>query len=251
MSATDKIKLAKKASSSLAIASTVQKDTALEAIAKLLVASVPEIVAANKNDLEKAKTDGLSEGLQDRLMLNADRIGALASSMREIIALPDPIGGVVRGMALPNGLKLSEVRVPFGVIGAIYEARPNVTVDITALDLKSGNAVVLRGGTAAENTNIALVKVLQQGLAEAGLSSDLVQTVDDFGREGANEMMAARGLIDVLIPRGSASLIKAVVEGSKVPVIQTGDGVTHLFIDESANPEWAVDIVHNSKVQRP
>jgi len=251
MSATDKIKLAKKASSSLSIASTSRKDAALEAIAKLLVDSTSEIVSANKKDLEKAKTDGLSEGLQDRLMLNAERIAALASSMETIVALPDPIGEVVRGMSLPNGLKLSEVRVPFGVIGAIYEARPNVTVDITALALKSGNAVVLRGGSAAENTNIALVKVLQQGLATAGLSSDLVQTVDDYGRDGANEMMAARGLIDVLIPRGSAGLIKAVVEGSKVPVIETGDGVTHLFIDESADPDWSVEIVHNSKVQRP
>jgi glutamate-5-semialdehyde dehydrogenase len=251
MSATDKIKLAKKASSSLSVASTSQKDAALEAIAELLVNSTSDIVSANKKDLEKAKTDGLSEGLQDRLMLNAERIAALASSMQKIVALPDPIGEVVRGMALPNGLKLSEVRVPFGVIGAIYEARPNVTVDITALALKSGNAVVLRGGSAAENTNIALVKVLQQGLAKAGLSGDLIQTVDDYGREGANEMMAARGLIDVLIPRGSAGLIKAVVEGSKVPVIETGDGVTHLFIDESANPDWAIEIVHNSKVQRP
>jgi len=251
MSATDKIKLAKKASSSLSIASTLQKNAALEAIAKLLVSSTSEIVAANKKDLEKAKIDGLSEGLQDRLMLNAERIAALAGSLEQIVAIADPIGEVVRGMSLPNGLKLSEVRVPFGVVGAIYEARPNVTVDITALALKSGNAVVLRGGSAAENTNIALVRVLQQGLATAGLSSDLVQTVDDFGREGANEMMAARGLIDVLIPRGSAGLIKAVVEGSKVPVIETGDGVTHLFIDESANPDWSVEIVHNSKVQRP
>jgi glutamate-5-semialdehyde dehydrogenase len=251
MSALDKIRLAKDASSSLAISSTSKKNAALESIAGLLTDSVQAIVAANKKDLEKAKTDGLSEGLQDRLMLNADRISALSSSIREIIALPDPIGDVVRGMSLPNGLKLSEVRVPFGVVGAIYEARPNVTVDITALALKSGNAVVLRGGTAAENTNIALVKVLQQGLAQAGLSSDLVQTVDDYGRDGANEMMAARGLIDVLIPRGSAGLIKAVVEGSKVPVIETGDGVTHMFIDESANPDWSVEIVHNSKVQRP
>jgi glutamate-5-semialdehyde dehydrogenase len=251
MSAIDKFKLAKKASSSLAIASTLQKDKALESIAKLLVESTAEIVVANKKDLEKAKADGLSEGLQDRLMLNPERIAALANSIEKIVALPDPIGEVVRGMTLPNGLKLSEVRVPFGVIGAIYEARPNVTIDITALALKSGNAVVLRGGSAAENTNIALVQVLQQGLSTAGLSSDLVQTVDDFGREGANEMMAARGLIDVLIPRGSSGLIKAVVEGSKVPVIETGDGVTHLFIDESANPDWSVEIVHNSKVQRP
>jgi glutamate-5-semialdehyde dehydrogenase len=251
MSALEKIKLAKKASGSLAIACTIQKNEALEQIAKLLVASEKEIVAANLKDLERAKADGLSTGLQDRLMLNTDRISGLANSMREIIALPDPIGEAIRGMTLPNGLKLSETRVPFGVVGAIYEARPNVTVDISALALKAGNAVVLRGGTAAENTNIALVKILQQGLVKAGLSSDLVQTVDDFGREGAAAMMAARGLIDVLIPRGSAGLIKAVVEDSKVPVIETGDGVTHLFIDDSANPDWSVEIVHNSKVQRP
>ncbi|MCX6478266.1 MAG: aldehyde dehydrogenase family protein, partial [Micrococcales bacterium] len=212
MSALEKIKLAKKASGSLAIASTNQKNDALEQIAKLLMASEKDIVAANLKDLERAKADGLSTGLQDRLMLNTDRIAGLANSMREIIALPDPIGEAVRGMTLPNGLKLSETRVPFGVVGAIYEARPNVTVDISALALKAGNAVVLRGGTAAENTNIALVKILQQGLVKAGLSSDLVQTVDDFGREGASAMMAARGLIDVLIPRGSAGLIKAVVE---------------------------------------
>jgi glutamate-5-semialdehyde dehydrogenase len=216
-----------------------------------LVASEKEIIVANLKDLERAKADGLSTGLQDRLMLNADRIAGLANSMREIIALPDPIGEAIRGMTLPNGLKLSQTRVPFGVVGAIYEARPNVTVDISALALKAGNAVVLRGGTAAENTNIALVKILQQGLVKAGLSSDLVQTVDEFGREGASAMMAARGLIDVLIPRGSAGLIKAVVEDSKVPVIETGDGVTHVFIDDSANPDWSVEIVHNSKVQRP
>lgn len=251
MSALEKIKLAKKASASLAIASTITKNSALENIAKLLVLSQEEIIAANARDLERANQEGLSEGLKDRLMLNADRIAGLANAIREIIALPDPIGEVVRGKSLPNGLKLSEVRVPFGVVGAIYEARPNVTVDISALALKAGNAVVLRGGTAAENTNIALVKVLQKALSDSGLSRDLVQTVDDFGREGANQMMAARGLIDVLIPRGSAGLIKAVVEESKVPVIETGDGVTHIFIDDSANLDWAVEIVHNSKVQRP
>ena len=251
MSAIERIKLAKDASASLAIASTIQKNEALEQIADLLVASENDIVSANLKDLEKAKAEGLSAGLQDRLMLNRDRIAALANSIREIVALPDPIGESVRGMSLPNGLKLSQVRVPLGVVGAIYEARPNVTIDISALALKSGNAVVLRGGTASESTNISLVKILQQGLAKAGFSSDLVQTVDDFGRDGANAMMKARGLIDVLIPRGSAGLIKAVVEDSKVPVIETGDGVTHLFIDESANPEWSVEIVHNSKVQRP
>jgi len=251
MSAIKKIELAKQASASLAIASTLTKNKALESIADLLVKRSAEVIEANSKDLQRAKTDGLSEGLQDRLTLNESRIKALADSIQEIIALPDPIGEVVRGKSLPNGLKLSEVRVPFGVVGAIYEARPNVTVDISALALKSGNAVVMRGGTAAENTNIALTKILQDGLKAAGLNPELVQTVDDFGRDGANEMMAARGLIDVLIPRGSAGLIKAVVEGSKVPVIETGDGVTHLFVDESANPEWAEEIVHNSKVQRP
>jgi glutamate-5-semialdehyde dehydrogenase len=251
MSAIERIKLAKAASASLAIASTVQKNVALEQIAKLLVASESQILEANKKDIDRAKADGLSTGIQDRLMLTPERITALANSLAEIIALLDPIGEVVRGMALPNGLKLSQMRVPFGVVGAIYEARPNVTIDISALALKSGNAVVLRGGTAAENTNIALVQILQEALAKAGLNKDLIQTVDDFGREGANQMMAARGLIDVLIPRGSAVLIKAVVEDSKVPVIETGDGVTHVFIDESANPDWCVEIVHNSKVQRP
>jgi glutamate-5-semialdehyde dehydrogenase len=251
MSAIERIKLAKAASGSLAIASTVKKNAALDQIAKLLIESESRILEANKRDVERAKSDGLSAGIQDRLTLTPERITALASSLAEIIALPDPIGEVVRGMALPNGLKLSQMRVPFGVVGAIYEARPNVTIDISALALKSGNAVVLRGGTAAENTNIALVQILQEALAKAGFNKDLIQTVDDFGREGASQMMAARGLIDVLIPRGSAGLIKAVVEDSKVPVIETGDGVTHVFIDESANPEWCVEIVHNSKVQRP
>ena len=251
MSAIERIKLAKAASASLAIASTIQKNAALEQIAKLLVESESQILDANKKDIDKAKTDGLSAGIQDRLLLTPERIMALANSLAEIIALADPIGEVVRGMTLPNGLKLSQLRVPFGVVGAIFEARPNVTVDISALALKSGNAVVLRGGTAAENTNIALVQILQQALSKAGLSKDLIQTVDDFGREGASQMMAARGLIDVLIPRGSAGLIKAVVEDSKVPVIETGDGVTHIFIDESANANWCEEIVHNSKVQRP
>ena len=251
MSALEYIESAKKASSSLSIASSIQKNSGLEEIARELMASKDEIIAANKLDQERAIKDGLSIGLQDRLLLNEERIRALADSISQIIALPDPVGEVVRGKKLPNGLALTQVRVPFGVVGAIYEARPNVTVDISTLALKAGNAVVLRGGTAAENTNIALVKVIQSGLTKAGLDKDLVQTVDEFGREGANQMMAARGLIDVLIPRGSSSLIKAVVQDSKVPVIETGDGVTHIFIDETANEQWAVEIVHNSKVQRP
>ena len=251
MTALQRIQAAKDASYSLANSSTASKNAALKTIAELLVARSAEILAANSIDLEQAVKSNLATGLQDRLRLSDARIKSLADSINEVIALPDPIGEIVQAKTLENGLDLTQIRVPFGVIGVIYEARPNVTIDISALAIKSGNAVVLRGGTAAEKTNIALAKVLKEALASSSLSPELVQTVDDFGREGANEMMAARGLIDVLIPRGSASLINAVVEGSKVPVIQTGDGVTHVFIDESANPDWAVEIVFNSKVQRP
>jgi len=154
-------------------------------------------------------------------------------------------------MSLPNALKLTQVRVPLGVIGVIYEARPNVTIDIAVLAIKSGNATVLRGGRAAEHTNAVLVKLLQDALAIAGLNSDAVQTVDEFGRDGGVEMMRAVGLIDVLIPRGGAGLIRQVVEEAKVPVIQTGDGVVHIFVDETARLDWAVEIIHNAKVQRP
>ncbi|CAB4606646.1 MAG: glutamate-5-semialdehyde dehydrogenase [Actinobacteria bacterium] len=251
MSALDKIRLAKKASGSLAQANTLQKNAALEAIAVALETNTAAIIEANARDIEAGVASGLSAGLQDRLTLNAQRISALAQAVRSIATLPDPIGNVAKGMTLPNGLKLTQVAVPFGVVGAIYEARPNVTIDIAALALKAGNASVLRGGSAAENTNLLLVKILQQAIASVGLPADGMQTVDDFGRAGAVEMMQARGLVDVLIPRGSASLIKAVVEESKVPVIETGDGVVHIFIDESARLDWSVEIVHNSKVQRP
>ncbi len=251
MSALQRMQLAKEASLGLASASTASKNSALQAISELLVARTPEILAANAIDLEQGVKSNLATGLQDRLRLSKERIQALADSIQDVISLPDPIGEVVQAKTLSNGLALTQVRVPFGVIGVIYEARPNVTIDISVLAIKSGNAVVLRGGTAAENTNIALAKILKDALASSSLSPELVQTVDDFGRAGATEMMVARGLIDVLIPRGSASLISAVVEGAKVPVIQTGDGVTHVFIDESANPNWADEIVFKSKVQRP
>ncbi len=251
MSALDKIRLAKQASGALAQANTLQKNAALEAIAVVLEANTAAIIEANSLDIQAGVASGLSLGLQDRLTLTEQRIGALAQAVRSIATLPDPIGNVSKGMTLPNGLKLTQVAVPFGVVGAIYEARPNVTIDIAALALKAGNASVLRGGSAAENTNLLLVKILQQAIGSVGLPADSVQTVDDFGRAGAVEMMQARGLVDVLIPRGSASLIKAVVEESKVPVIETGDGVVHIFIDESARLDWSVEIVHNSKVQRP
>lgn len=249
--ATDKIVLAKSSSLELGLANTLKKNEALHAIARLLPIRAESIIAANQKDLDRGLAEGLSAGLQDRLRLDETRIAALAAAVNQIATLPDPVGEVVRGSTLPNGLSITQKRVPFGVVGAIYEARPNVTVDIAALAIKSGNAIVLRGGTAAENTNQVLVSILQEALASVGLPANAIQTVDDFGRQGAVEMMQARGLIDVLIPRGSASLIQAVVTESAVPVIETGDGVVHVFLDESAREDWSVDIVLNSKTQRP
>jgi glutamate-5-semialdehyde dehydrogenase len=249
--ALDKISLAKGAASALAQATTAQKNAALENIASLLPARATEIIAANQLDLARGIENDMTESLQDRLRLNESRIQAIADATRKIVGLADPIGDVVRGMSLPNALKLTQVRVPLGVIGVIYEARPNVTIDIAVLAIKSGNAVVLRGGSAAEKTNAVLVQLLQDALDLAGINSAAVQTVDEFGRDGGVEMMRAVGLIDVLIPRGGAGLIQQVVQEAKVPVIQTGDGVVHIFIDETARLDWAVEIAHNAKVQRP
>jgi len=250
VSAIDNIRLAKDSYTAMGVAPTAQKNLALNAIARLLPIRADEIISANRIDIENGIAKEIGDGLLDRLMLNQDRVIALANAVSQIVSLHDPVGEVVRSSTRPNGLQLTEVRVPFGVIGAIYEARPNVTVDLTALAIKTGNAIVLRGGTAAENTNRVLVRLLQDALEEAGLPRNAVQTVDDFGREGATAMMHARGLIDVLIPRGSANLIQTVIEESKVPVIETGAGVTHVFLDESAREEWAIPIVFNSKTQR-
>lgn len=241
---------AKAAAPALARASTEQKNLALSFIAEELTNRSEEIIRANSQDLENGK-ETLAKGLADRLMLDEKRIQGLAKALSAVIELPDPIGENLRGFTLPNGLKMQQVRVPLGVIGCIYEARPNVTVDIAALAIKSGNAAALRGGTAAENTNRVLVDVIQSGLDKAGLPRDAVQTIDAFGREGATQMMQARGLVDVLIPRGSANLIRAVVEESKVPVIETGDGVVHIFIDSSVDRGIVTPIVLNSKTQRP
>jgi glutamate-5-semialdehyde dehydrogenase len=245
-----RFRAAKAASTALATATTVQKNRGLEAVADALLSRTAEIIAANAGDLDVARANGLSAGLIDRLTLDERRVGALADAVLAIVRLPDPVGDVVRGSTLPNGLHLTQVRVPFGVIGAIYEARPNVTVDITALALKSGNAVVLRGGTAAQHSNAALVAVIQDALASVGLPADAVQTVDEFGREGATALMRARGLVDLLVPRGSAGLIRTVVEESTVPVIETGAGVVHVFLDESADVEMATSIILNAKTQR-
>jgi len=248
---TDKLVAAREASITLATATAELKNSALVAIATAVAGGADLIIPANERDLENGRSNGLSVALQDRLRLDEDRLAALASAVGEIAAIADPVGESVRGRTLPNGLRISEVRVPFGVVGAIYEARPNVTVDIAALALKSGNAAVLRGGSAAEHTNRVLVELIQEAIASVGLPGDSVQTIDEFGREGARELMQARGLVDVLIPRGSANLISTVVMESKVPVIETGAGVVHVFLDESADDEWAVAITHNAKVQRP
>ena len=239
------------ASRVLATLTTERKDAALTAIAEALDGAATRVLPANDLDLERGRETGISAGLMDRLRLDADRLAALAAAVRDVRGLPDPVGVVVRGSRLPNGLQLSQVRVPFGVVGAIYEARPNVTVDIAALALKSGNAVVLRGGSAAENTNRELVGLVQEALVSVGLPAEAVQTIDPFGRPGAQQLMRARGFVDVLIPRGSADLIQTVVRSSTVPVIETGAGVVHIFLDATADPQAAVDIVHNAKVQRP
>ncbi len=248
---TAKLDAARTAARGLSSATTNQKDSALGEIAAGLRGSMERIVAANHLDLANGAKNGLSAGLLDRLTLNPARIESLAEATLDVVRLVDPVGETVRGRSLPNGIRIDEVRVPFGVVGTIYEARPNVTIDIAALAIKSGNAVVLRGGSAAENTNAVLVEILQSALEAAGLDPASAQTVDEFGREGARMLMRARGYVDVLIPRGSAALINTVVSESTVPVIETGAGVVHIFLDESADPHWAVEIVHNSKVQRP
>jgi glutamate-5-semialdehyde dehydrogenase len=248
---TETLRAAKAASVRLATLTSAQKDAALHAVAAALVAEGPRVVAANELDLARALDDGVAEGLRDRLRLDDVRLQALADAVRLVAGLVDPVGESVRGRVLPNGLRLDQVRVPFGVVGVIYEARPNVTVDIAALALKSGNAAVLRGGSAARETNRVLVEVLQEALVASGLPADAVVTVDDHGRAGAAELMRARGLVDVLVPRGSAELIETVVRESTVPVIETGAGVVHVFLDASADEAMAVDVVVDAKASRP
>jgi glutamate-5-semialdehyde dehydrogenase len=239
------------AARSMARANRAWKDKGLRAIGAALIDSKNQILAANAKDVEAGRANGTSAALLDRLSLNETRIEALAAALENLAGLPDPVGNVVRGQTLPNGLRLRQVNVPMGVVAAIYEARPNVTVDIAGLALKSGNAVILRGGTAAAATNEALIRVLRDALASVGLPADAVQTVDQFGREGANVLMRARGRVDVLIPRGGRDLIQTVVNNSSVPVIETSEGNVHIFIDESATEDMAVDILLNAKTQRP
>ncbi|MFF3039679.1 glutamate-5-semialdehyde dehydrogenase [Arthrobacter citreus] len=242
---------ARAASRRMARANRAWKDLALEQIAQDVVARRDAVLAANAKDVERGRANGTSEALLDRLTLTPKRIDALAAALRDLAGLPDPVGSVARGQTLPNGLRMRQVHVPLGVVGAIYEARPNVTLDIAGLALKSGNAVILRGGSAAAATNTVLVNLIRDSLDTVGLPSDAVQTIDQYGRPGANFLMKARGKVDVLIPRGGRDLIQNVVTNAAVPVIETGEGNVHIYLDESAREEMAVDILLNAKTQRP
>lgn len=242
---------AKAAAKALALATTEQKDRALKAIADALKANADKIIAANATDLEKGKAAGLSSALLDRLSLNRDRVFAMADGVEALISLPDPVGRVLDSYDRTNGIKITKISVPFGVIGIIYEARPNVTSDAAAIALKSGSAVILRGGKEAINSNLKTAEIMREAVESAGLPADSIQLVTDTSRKSANDLMTLNGYIDVLIPRGGAGLIKAAVENSTVPVIETGTGNCHAFVDESANIEMAKNIIFNGKVQRP
>jgi glutamate-5-semialdehyde dehydrogenase len=242
--------LAKNAARGLRMLTRDQKDEALRVIAARLKAEKEYIGAENHKDLEAARADGTSDALIDRLTLNGERIEAIANALIDVAALPDPVGEVVRGYTLPNGLQVRQTRVPLGVVGMIYEARPNVTVDAAGLCLKSGNAALLRGSSSAYNTNVALIDVMRKALVEVGISEDAIAMVPGLSHESVTELMQARGLVDVLIPRGGASLIQNIVNNSLVPVIETGVGNCHVYVDKDADLDMAVDIVLNSKTQR-
>jgi glutamate-5-semialdehyde dehydrogenase len=242
---------AKDASRVLARLSSDQKNLALEKAATNLVERQKEILAANRQDLAEAEKQGLSGALLDRLTLNVPRIISMAQGIRHLISLEDPIGEMVSMKQRPNGLVIGQKRVPLGVVGIIYEARPNVTADVAALCLKTGNAVILRGGKEAINSNLAIVAILRDAVVKAGLPANAVQLVEDTSRAGALAMMKLNSYLDVLIPRGGAGLIKTVVENSTVPVIETGVGNCHIFADASCNIEMALEILINAKTQRP
>lgn len=241
---------AKEAAYELATATRATKDAALEAMAAALGAHEPAILAANGTDVERAEQNGTAPNIVDRLRLSPERLALMAQGLREVAALPDPVGEVVRGGALPNGLELRQVRVPFGVVGMIYEARPNVTADAAGICLKSGNAVLLRGSSSARSSNAAIVAALREAVVTAGLPADVVQLVPGDTHDSVKVLMRARGLVDVLIPRGGAGLIRSVVEESTVPVIETGVGNCHVYVDASADLDKALAIVVNAKTQR-
>ncbi len=242
---------AKAASRTLALASTEQKDKALVAIAKALRENADAIIAANSLDLENGKTAGLTPSLLDRLSLSSDRISGMADGVEALCSLSDPVGRILETSDRPNGIKITKISVPFGVIGIIYEARPNVTSDAAAIALKAGSAVILRGGKEAINSNLETVRIMREAIKSAELPEDCIQLVTDTSRQSATDLMTLNGYIDVLIPRGGAGLIRAAVENSTVPVIETGTGNCHAFVDSSADIKMASDIIFNGKVQRP
>lgn len=244
-------KMAKDASYKLGTLSTAVKNGALLAMADALTEHADFIIKENSVDMENGKADGMSDGLLDRLMLDKSRITAMAEGLRQIAALPDPIGEMISQVKRPNGLKIGRVRVPLGVIGIIYEARPNVTADAAGLCVKSGNAVILRGGKAAAYSNRAIVKVMQDAAYKNGLPEGSINLVENTSRESATALMRLNEYLDVIIPRGSAGLIKTVVENATVPAIETGTGNCHVYVDETADLEMAKNIVINAKTQRP
>ena len=242
---------AKHAGRVLAVADTAQKNAALEAIAKALKERESAILTENERDLAAARDSGMKASLLDRLALSPQRMDGIVEGVRQVAALPDPIGAVTRMEKRPNGLTIGRRRVPLGVIGIIYEARPNVTVDAAALCLKSGNAVILRGGKEAFRSNKAFVAVVRDALESVGLPRDCVALVEDTSRESANELMGLTGYLDVLIPRGGAGLIRTVVQNAKVPVIETGVGVCHVYVDGEADLDMGAQIIYNAKTSRP
>lgn len=244
-------KRAKAAEAFISSASTMQKNKALAAISKALIENSRLIIAENAKDIAAAKENGMSEAKQDRLMLDASRIEGIAKGVDQIIALGDPIGEIIGGGNRPNGLQIIKTRVPLGVIGIIFESRPNVTVDAAALCLKTGNVVILKGGKEAINSNICLGKIMREAVGSAGLPADIIQVVENTDRETTNELMRLNGYVDVIIPRGSANLIQAVVRNATVPVIETGAGNCHVYVDASADLDMAVEITDNAKTQRP
>ena len=242
---------AREAARRLALAPREAKDAALQAMAERLLGSTGEVLDANHRDVEAAEGSGTSPALVDRLRLSDERVAAMAAGLRDVAALPDPVGEVLRGSTLANGLELRQLRVPFGVVGIIYEARPNVTADAAGICVKSGNAVLLRGSSSARHSNTAVVEVLRGALEDSALPADAVQLVPGDGHGPAKALMRARGLVDVLVPRGGAGLIRSVVLESTVPVIETGVGNCHVYVDEAADLDTALAVVLNSKLSRP
>ena len=242
---------AKSAARILGVTSTDMKNNALEAMASALESNADRIISANRTDLDNGRQNGMKESLLDRLRLTPERIVGMADGIRQVAALADPVGEIIEGSVRPNGMRIQRVRVPLGVVGIIFEARPNVTSDAAALCLKSGNACILRGGKEAIHSNMAIADILREAAASAGLPADCIQLVSDTSRESANQMMRMNGWLDVLIPRGGAGLIKAVVQNSTVPVIETGVGNCHVYVDKSADVDMAANIIFNAKTSRP